>query len=149
MNSTQPQDTIPSLPVWTETRACTSPQLQSASSALPPQTVISDALVPVLRNAMSPSPPVTTTDLSPIQSQNAILYAPFAPELCASPVSLFDDDKYLRRLSSISVLPFCQLRDDLLAQGMSQDPSNYLDFLLGDGLRLWHPIQAIRTVFEY
>ena len=128
-----------SFPIGTETPILASSQLQTVSSALPSQTVISDASLSVLRNAMSPSTPRVTTELSPIQSQNAILHTPYAPEIRGSPVNRFKDlVDYFRRLKHVSALPFYQFEDALHPQCRSHNSSICLD-LLRAALRLWHP----------
>ena len=90
------------------------------------------------------------TDLSPIQGNNAITPTLWSPGVYESHDFVFEEvDESFRPLKLVSNLPFCQVEDGLLAQGMARDPSKYLDFLLCATLRLWHPICAICTAHGY
>lgn len=82
---------------------------------------------------------MVTTDLSPIQSQNAIPIPspPCVPEMYGSPPFVFEDvDKILQSWNYIYDLPFCQFEDGLHAQCRSLNPSSCLEFLLRTMLRL-------------
>lgn len=108
---------IPSSPIGMQTRFCASPRLQIVSSALPSQTVTSDASLDVLWTTMSSSPPIVQTDLSLVQSQNAMDPTIYSPGMYESFGFVFEDvDESFRPLKLVWNLPFCELEDGLIAQ---------------------------------